>query len=101
MIAIITFYTPEYTQEANEWRRTCHQYLNCPFKSYEVESKGSWVHNCTMKADIVLKALDEFEVSYEECFYIGDQESDEISARNANINFSYVNDISTQLIASL
>jgi hypothetical protein len=60
MISVITFYTPEYTQEANEWRRTCHEYLNYPFKSYEVESKGSWVHNCTMKADIVLKALNEF-----------------------------------------
>lgn len=48
-----------------------------------------------------LKAMNDFEVSYKECLYIGDQESDEISARNANIKFFYVNDISTQLIASL
>lgn len=73
MIAVITFYTPEYKNEADEWRKTCHQFLQqplkCPgdvetkqypFKSYEMSSKGSWVHNCTMKADVVLQALNEF-----------------------------------------
>jgi hypothetical protein len=73
MIAVITFYTPEYKQEADEWRKTCHLYLQqplkypgdnetkqYPFKSYEMSSKGSWVHNCTMKADVILRALDEF-----------------------------------------
>ena len=60
MITVVTFYTPEYKNEADEWRRTCHQFLNCPFKSYEKPNKGSWVHNCTMKADVVLQALDEF-----------------------------------------
>jgi hypothetical protein len=73
MIAVITFYTPEYKQEADEWRKTCHLYLQqpskypgdnetkqYPFKSYEMSSKGSWVHNCTLKADVVLQALNEF-----------------------------------------
>ena len=60
MISVITFYTPEYTQEANEWRKTCHSFLDCPFKSYEMTSKGSWVHNCTMKADVITTALNEF-----------------------------------------
>lgn len=73
MIAVITFYTQEYKNEADEWRRTCHHFLQqplkypgdietkqYPFKSYEMSSKGSWVHNCTMKADVVLQALNEF-----------------------------------------
>ena len=60
MINVITFYTPEYTEEANAWRRSCHEYLNCPFESYEMPSKGSWVHNCTMKADVIIKALNKF-----------------------------------------
>jgi hypothetical protein len=73
MIAVITFYTPEYTQEATEWRKTCNIFLQeplthpgdretkqYPFKSYEMPNKGSWVNNCTMKAEVVLKALNEF-----------------------------------------
>jgi hypothetical protein len=66
MIAVITFYTPEYEQEATEWRKTCHEYLQIkdkvqyPFKSYAVPGKGSWVRNCTMKANIIIKALEEF-----------------------------------------
>ena len=73
MIAVITFYTQEYKNEADEWRKTCHHFLQqplkypgdietkqYPFKSYEMSSKGSWVHNCTMKADVVLQALNEF-----------------------------------------
>lgn len=74
MIAVITFYTPEYKQEADKWRQTCHKYLqpelDCtkpntanivqyPFKSYEMPSKKSWVHNCTMKAEVILKAMEE------------------------------------------
>lgn len=73
MIAVITFYTQEYKNEGDEWRKTCHHFLQqplkypgdietkqYPFKSYEMSSKGSWVHNCTMKADVVLQALNEF-----------------------------------------
>lgn len=60
MISVITFYTPEYKEEADSWRRTCHEYLKYPFKSYERHNKGSWVKNCTMKADVVLQALNEF-----------------------------------------
>ena len=60
MIAVITFYTPEYRNEADQWRKSCHEFLSYPFKSYEMSSKGSWVHNCTMKADVVLQALNEF-----------------------------------------
>ena len=59
MISVITFYTPDYKQEADKWRRTCHEFLDVPFKSYEKENKGTWVHNCTMKAEVVLQALDE------------------------------------------
>jgi len=60
MIPIITFYTPEYKQEAEQLGRTCASFgLN--FKSYEKPSKGSWVVNCTMKADVILEALDEFQ----------------------------------------
>lgn len=74
MIGVVTFYTPEYKEEADEWRRTCHQYLQpeldprnpdpsivqYPFKSYEMPSKKSWVHNCTMKAEVILRALNDF-----------------------------------------
>lgn len=72
MIAVITFYTPEYKNEVDEWRKTCHYFLQpelkypgdnqtkqYPFKSYEKENKGSWVKNCTMKAEVVLTALNE------------------------------------------
>jgi hypothetical protein len=73
MISVTTFYTPEYKQEADEWRRTCHHFLQpsilesdntnlkqYPFKSYERFNKGSWVHNCTMKADVILEAIRDF-----------------------------------------
>ena len=40
MISVITFYTPEYTEEATQWRRTCNQFLaQYPFKSYEKENQ--------------------------------------------------------------
>ena len=69
MITVITFYTPEYKDEATAWRRSCmdwlnptiypdnpHGYVQYPYKSYERDSKGSWVHNCTMKADVIQQA---------------------------------------------
>jgi hypothetical protein len=74
MISVITFYTPEYKDEAAEWRKSCHEhvqrpidathqvnvdYQQFPFKSYDMPSKKSWVHNCTMKAEVILKAIDE------------------------------------------
>lgn len=74
MISVITFYTPEYREEAAQWRQSCHQFIQTPidathqikadyqqfpFKSYEMESKKSWVHNCTMKAEVILKAIHE------------------------------------------
>lgn len=65
MISVITFYTPEYAEEATGWRRSCGQYLlpeggqHYPYMSYEKKNKGSWVHNCTMKAEVILDALNE------------------------------------------
>ena len=65
MISVITFYTPEYKEEAVAWRRSCHSFLQentttqYPFKSYEMPSKNSWVHNCTMKAQVTLSAIHE------------------------------------------
>ena len=74
MISVITFYTPEYKEEAIQWRQSCHQFIQMPidathqtkvdyqqfpFKSYEMPSKKSWVHNCTMKAEVILKAIHE------------------------------------------
>jgi hypothetical protein len=60
MIPVITFYTPEYQTEAKELGKTCAAFgLN--FKAYEKPSKGSWVVNCTMKADVILEALEEFQ----------------------------------------
>jgi len=65
MISVITFYTPEYAGEIPEWRRSCGEYLlpengqHYPYKSYERKNLGSWVHNCTMKADVILEALEE------------------------------------------
>ena len=69
MITVITFYTPEYKDEATAWRRSCmdwlnppiypdnpHGYIQYPYKSYERDSKGSWVHNCTMKAEVIQQA---------------------------------------------
>ena len=52
----ITFYTPEYKEEAKELELTCKQF-NLPFFSYEKNSMGSWVHNCTMKAEVIQDAL--------------------------------------------
>jgi len=60
MITVITFYTPEYEGEANEWRKSCHSFLTCPFKSYSMPSKKSWTHNCTMKAQVIINAIEEF-----------------------------------------
>lgn len=75
MISVITFYTPEYNGEISPWRNSCMKHLfaetgisnsdnrylvlKYPFKSYEMPSKGSWTHNCTMKADVVLNAQKE------------------------------------------
>ena len=56
MISVITFYTPEYTEEVKEWSNSCSRYLTTPFKAYSRPSKGSWVHNCTMKAEVILEA---------------------------------------------
>ena len=69
MISVITFYTPEYNEEVIPWQRSCMEFLNpkidlrqstnlvqYPFISYEKPSKGSWVHNCTMKADVIQEA---------------------------------------------
>ena len=52
----ITFYTPEYKEEARRLEETC-KLFNLPFYSYEKKSKGSWVHNCTMKAEVIQDAL--------------------------------------------
>jgi hypothetical protein len=64
MITVVTFYTPEYKNEAEEWLKTCEQHLKGDvfylFKAYEMPSKKSWVHNCTMKAEVILKAMKEF-----------------------------------------
>ena len=60
MIAVITFYTPEYLQEMKEWEKTCEKFLTCPFKAYSMPSKKSWVHNCTLKAEVILNAIMEF-----------------------------------------
>ena len=65
MISVVTFYTPEYAEEATAWRRSCGHHLlpegaeHHPYKSYERKNKGSWVHNCTMKAEVILDALNE------------------------------------------
>ena len=59
MISVITFYTPEYGEEVKEWSNSCSGYLTTPFKAYSIPSKGSWVHNCTMKAEVILEALNE------------------------------------------
>lgn len=56
---VITFYTPEYSEEANNLLKTCDLF-SVPIKMYPKSSKGSWVHNCTMKAEVILSALDEF-----------------------------------------
>lgn len=59
MVTVITFYTPEYKQEAELLTESCIKY-SIPIKSYPKPSKGSWVHNCTMKAEVILDALREF-----------------------------------------
>lgn len=59
-MVVITFYTPEYKQEAQELIKTCEMF-DVKIKAYPKPSKGSWVHNCTMKAEVVLQALTEHE----------------------------------------
>jgi hypothetical protein len=65
MITVITIYTPEYKDEATAWQKSCMDYLQpsgypqYAFKSYERASKKSWVHNCTMKAEVIQQAHDE------------------------------------------
>lgn len=59
MITIVTFYTPEYQQEATELLKSCTDKWHS-VKAYPKPSKGSWVHNCTMKAEVILQALEEF-----------------------------------------
>lgn len=58
MITIVTFYTPEYEREALQLIESCERH-SIPIKAYPKPSKGSWVHNCTMKAEVILCALDE------------------------------------------
>ncbi len=59
MITVITFYTPEYYDEAMELIQSCNRFsVTC--KAYPKSSKGSWVHNCTMKAEVIEEALNEF-----------------------------------------
>lgn len=59
MITVITFYTPEYHDEAMELIESCNRFsVTC--KAYPKTSKGSWVHNCTMKAEVIEEALNEF-----------------------------------------
>jgi hypothetical protein len=62
MITVVTFYTPEYTQEASEWKKSCSAFLDTSFKSYEMPSKKSWVHNCTMKAEVILNSIHEYKM---------------------------------------
>jgi hypothetical protein len=59
MITIITFYTPEYEEQAMELVETCKQF-DLKIKTYFKPSRGSWVHNCTMKAEVIEEALNEF-----------------------------------------
>jgi hypothetical protein len=59
MVTVITFYTPEYKDEAMELVKTCNDF-QLSVKAYPKESKGSWVHNCTMKAEVIEQALDEY-----------------------------------------
>lgn len=56
MVTVITFYTPEYKEEAMELVKTCNNF-HLPVKAYPKESKRSWVHNCTMKAEVIEQAL--------------------------------------------
>jgi hypothetical protein len=58
MITVVTFYTPEYENEQKQLVETCNKF-KVPVKTYKKSSKGSWVHNCTMKAETILEALDE------------------------------------------
>jgi hypothetical protein len=58
MVTVITFYTPEYKEEAMELVKTCNNF-QLQVKAYPKESKGSWVHNCTMKAEVIEQALHE------------------------------------------
>jgi hypothetical protein len=58
MIPVISFYTPEYKNEAIELQKTCIAF-SIPCYLYAKPSKGSWVHNCTMKAEVIEQALNE------------------------------------------
>lgn len=59
MKTIVTFYTPEYHDEAMELIQSCNRFsVLC--RAYPKSSKGSWVHNCTMKAEVIEEALNEF-----------------------------------------
>lgn len=58
MITVVTFYTPEYEQEQQQLVESCNKF-NVPIKTYKKSSKGSWVHNCTMKAETILQALND------------------------------------------
>lgn len=60
MITVVTFYTPEYEQEQQQLIESCKKF-NVPVKAYKKQSKGSWVHNCTMKAETLLQALEELQ----------------------------------------
>lgn len=57
-MVVVTFFTPEYKQEAEELKKTCDGF-SIKLAAYPKPSKGSWVHNCTMKAEVILEALAE------------------------------------------
>ena len=65
---------------------------------HQIESKCS----CRKpKIGNFLKAFKDFEVTPNQCLYIGDQKTDEIAARYAKIRFYYEKQLTNQLIISL
>ena len=55
---VVTFYTPEYKKEADQLISSAHKF-GIDVKAYPKVSKKSWVHNCTMKAEVLEQALEE------------------------------------------
>ena len=55
---VVTFYTPEYKKEADQLVSSAHKF-GIDVKAYPKVSKKSWVHNCTMKAEVLEQALEE------------------------------------------
>ena len=56
MIPVVTFYTPEYKQEACELEKTC-KLFNISCRLYPKSSKGSWVKNCAFKSYYIYEML--------------------------------------------